>query len=255
MRLRRGGADGGAVPVGVGLISSAAPVSAFVPNFDLLSAPLLIRDFEHAFRVADGPIGDMLSAELLEKQQIRNLGYIDTGMRHVFSTKPIRSIEDLKGKKVRVMENSLHMDTFTALGAIPTPMAMGEVFTALTQGTVDAAENTLQFIYNMKLYEAAKYITKTGHFYGLVIVGLSEKTYQKLPDDLKKIMLEAGHEIALYERELNNADNIFAEEELKKLGIEIIEIDRSKLFEMMAPVMEKYKDILKPELVEIIRNS
>lgn len=236
-------------------IFTNAPAAAFVPEFDLTSAPFVLKDFDHAFRVSDGPIGDLISKLLLEKQSIRNLGFMDSGMRHMFSNKPIRTLDDLKGLKVRVMENSLHMDTFTALGAIPTPMAMSEVFTALSQGTVDAAENTLQYIYNMKLYEVCKYVTKTGHFYGVVGFGLSEKTYQKLPDDLKKIVLEAGREAAMFERELNNRNNIMAEDELKALGVEIIEIDREKLLEMVQPVIEKNRAVLKPELMEEIRNS
>ncbi len=234
---------------------STAPLSAFVPNFDLLSAPMLFADHAHAFRVADGPIGQELDKELLEKQKIRNLGYIDTGSRHVYSTRPVRSLADFSGLKIRVMENSLHMDTFTAFGAIPTPMASGDVFTALSQGTIDAAENTMQYINTMKMYEVCKYVTKTGHFYGIMMICMSERSFEKLPDDLKQIVLDAGREASLYQRKISDEENINSENALKERGVEIIEIDRTQLEKALAPVYEKYKDILKPEILEQIRKS
>lgn len=234
---------------------STAPVSAFVPSFDLLSAPMVFADHAHAFRVADGPIGQKLSEELLAKQNIRNLGYIDTGARHVYSTRPVCSLDDFKGLKVRVMENSLHMDTFTAFGAIPTPMASGDVFTALSQGTIDAAENTMQYINTMKMYEVCKYVTKTGHFYGIMLFGMSERTFSKLPEDLREIVLAAGREASLHQRRISDEENVTSEKALAERGVEIIEIDRAEIEKVLAPVFEKYKDVLKPEIVSEIRNG
>lgn len=236
-------------------VFSTAPLSAFVPNFDLLSAPMLFRDFDHAFAVADGPLGKKLDEELLTKQKIRNLGYIDTGSRHVYSTRPVRTLADFRGLKIRVMENSLHMDTFTAFGAIPTPMASGDVFTALSQGTIDAAENTMQYISTMKMYEVCKYVTKTGHFYGIMMICMSERSFNKMSDDLKAIVLEAGREASLYQRQLSEEENVTSEALLKDRGVEIIDIDRSELEKALEPVYKKYKKVLKPELLEQIRAS
>ncbi len=234
-------------------VFSTAPVSAFVPSFDLLSAPMVFRDFTHAFKVADGPIGKRLDEELLAKQQIRNLGYIDTGARHVYSTRPVKSIADFNGLKTRVMENSLHMDTFTAFGAIPTPMASGDVFTALSQGTIDAAENTMQYINTMKMYEVCKYVTKTAHFYGIMMICISERTFNKLDDELKKIVLDAGREAALYQRKVSDEENVIAEKSLRDMGVQIDEIDRDALAATLAPVFEKYKAVLDPKIMEEIR--
>ncbi|MCC8180883.1 MAG: TRAP transporter substrate-binding protein, partial [Planctomycetes bacterium] len=106
-----------------------AVMSNFVPEYNVLDAPFIFRDYQHAYRVVDGPIGQELDAIWLKKQACRIMGYMDVGYRHIYSSRPIRTLDDLKGLKIRTMQSKLNMAVFNKLGAIATPMAGNEVFT------------------------------------------------------------------------------------------------------------------------------
>ncbi len=233
---------------------STAPMANFVKEFSVYDAPFLYRDDQHAFNVADGEVGQYLNEKMLD-QGIRVLGYLSIGYRHVFSNKPVKTIEDFKGLKIRTMENSMHLATFQALGALPTSMAFSEVFTALQQKTIDAAENSPKNIVDQKFYEVAKYISKTGHFYCLKTIDIAEPVWETLPDDYKTILQDAAKEAVDWQRQVAIEENNQAEQTLKDNGCTIYDFDIEALSNAIAPVYDQFPQDLPADLLEKIRNT
>jgi tripartite ATP-independent transporter DctP family solute receptor len=154
-------------------MTSTGPVPNFVPDVAILDIPFLFRDYAQARAVLDGPIGqDML--QKFEPKGIHGLAWGENGFRNMTNSKhPVMVPEDLKGLKMRTMENPVHIQAYRAFGIIPTPMAFTEVFTALQQGTVDGQENPLSVITAAKLDQVQKYLTLTGHVYSPAVILMS----------------------------------------------------------------------------------
>ena len=145
--------------------SSSGPVPNFVPETKILDIPFLFRDKAHARAVLDGPIGQEMLAKF-DSKGFKALAWGENGMRHMTNSKrSINGPEDLKGLKMRTMENPVHVAAYKGLGIVTTPMAFPEVFTALQQGTVDGQENPLSVIMASKFDQVQKYLTLTGHVY------------------------------------------------------------------------------------------
>lgn len=173
-------------------MTSTGPLGNFVPEVYALDLPFLFRDYDHARNVLDGEIGQ----ELLEKvneNDLVGLAWAENGFRHVTnSQRPVRTPEDLKGLKLRTMENRVHMAAFTGMGASPTPMAFPEVFGALQQGVVDGQENPVTVITASKFWEVQKYVSLTGHVYSPAIFLVSPSLFDGLSDEQKGWFYEAA---------------------------------------------------------------
>lgn len=233
-----------------------AVMTNFVPEFNILDAPFIFRDYQHAYRVLDGDIGKELNAQWLKKQNCRIMGYMDVGFRNIYSSRPIRRIEDIKGLKIRTMQSKLNMAVFNKLGAIATPMAGNEVFTALQQNTIDAAENAVQYVYHQKLYEVTPYITYTGHFYNFCAIMIAEEYFQSLPKDIQEIVLTSAAECVTYQRDLSRQFNEEATGKLKKLGVEFIDsINRQDLVDAVSPIYEEFASVLPAATIERMRKE
>ena len=237
------------------VFASTAGVSQFVPEFSIMDAPFLFNDAEHADACVDGKLGEKLKEAAQTAQKIKILGFMDTGFRHVFSKKNIEDLSGFKGVKIRTMESEIQQATFDSLGAIATPMASSEVFTALQQGTIDAAENSFSYILNKKMYENCDYVIKTGHSYAFACIMISDASFAKLTEEQQKIVLEAGDHAIEVERESVAKMNDESEKKLQdELGVKMIDIDRDQLREAVQPLYEKYAELLNPELVEIVKS-
>ena len=183
--------------VKMGVIQMSGPATTvlvqYVPEFGVLDMPFLFSSPQAGFQALDNELGAHLDKLLMDKVGIHNLGYGYNGSRAISNSKrPIKSPEDLKGLKIRVMESPIYIDTFTALGANPTPMSFGEVFTALQQGTVDGQDNAAPLTVSARFYEVQKYFTDTGHTLSFLPMIMNKKFYDSLPDDLKKVVNEAA---------------------------------------------------------------
>lgn len=144
---------------------SSAVLGAFNPQFFALDIPFMFKDRPGVYRVLDGDIGTQLLGSL-EKVGIKGLAYWENGFRQLTNNvRPIRSPKELEGMKMRTMENEVHIAAWKAEGANPAPLAFGELFTALQQGTFDAQEGPINLFYDMKFYEVQKFITRTNHVY------------------------------------------------------------------------------------------
>ncbi len=190
-------------------LTSTGPLGNFVPQVKLFNLPFLFRDRQSCYEIMDGPIGSKL-ADLFPRIGLRSLGWYENGFRNVTNSKrPIERPEDMKGLKIRVMEDDIFIISMKALGASPLPMAFGELYTALEQGTVDAQENPLAVIYSSRFFEVQKYLAMTGHFYSPAMLLIGEQFWQGLSKEQQAILRDAAVQARDYERKLSvEADRI-----------------------------------------------
>lgn len=198
-------------------------IAASVPEFNLVGLPYLWTSIDAAHDALDGEFGQKLDQKLMETCNIMNLGYADVGFRNITNTKrPIQTPEDLKGLKIRTMTNTLHVDYFTALGAIPTPMSFSELFTALQQKTVDGQENPTALIYNNKLYEVQSYMTVSEHVWTSCPMCISADFFNGLPADYQELLKEAAAATVAKQREYITEENASLAEDIAAAGVEVI---------------------------------
>lgn len=229
---------------------STAPLSSFTTDFLVFDLPFIFKDAPHAREVLDGPIGDRLFATLKD-QMVIGLAYWENGFRSVTNNaRPIETPADLAGLKIRTMENPVHMDSFTALGAAPTPMAFGELFTALQQKTIDGQENPLPIVDTSKFYEVQKYLSLTEHFYAPAPLLVSEDFFEKLPEDIQKAIQEAAYEARDYERAQIDEMNARLLTELEDRGMEINAPDKAPFIEAVQSVYQKYTGLIPADLIQ-----
>lgn len=188
--------------------------------------PFFFKDTTEVQNFIKSPIGKRIENQMINVTGLRPLGYFQRGARHLTSNRPIKHPDDLKGLIVRVPNVPSFVTTWEALGAKPTPMAFSEVFTSLQQGTIEAQENPFAFIKNAGFYEIQEYINLTGHVLGWGYPVIGEKQFQKLPEDLKEILLQAARDMQAYEHKLflQNEQQII--NELKAKGMTFIEVDK-----------------------------
>jgi len=232
-------------------IVSTGPLSGFAPGVTVVDLPFLFNSEEHAYKVLDGEIGQGLLKQL-EPKGIVGLAFLENGFRHITANKKIMTPADLKGMKIRTMENKVHIATFKELGASPVPMVWGEVYTSLGQKVIDGQENPIHIVYANALWEVQKYVNLTGHFYTPYIFAASKKSMDKLSPDLQKIIMDTAKEMATFERNIIKAESGMQMEELKKKGMEMVTVDR-KLFQTASlPVYKQFESQFSKELIDKI---
>lgn len=234
------------------VVTSTGPLGGFVPKMFVVDLPFLFRDREHAYKVLDGPIGrDLLDA--FSAKGIKGLAFWENGFRQITNNvRPIEKPEDLKGIKIRTMENKVHLASFKAFGASPTPMAWSEVYTALQQKTIDAQENPIAIIYHQKIYEVQKYLSLTGHFYSPTPLLMSLKVFESLPKDIQKIMLDTAIECATYERNLLRDSEAKQIAEIKAKGMQVTTPNKKPFLDAAAPVYKEFEAQFGKETIDKI---
>jgi TRAP-type transport system periplasmic protein len=237
-------------------VTSTGPLGGFVPDMNVVDLPFLFRDSAHAYKVLDGEIGRSL-LDRFETVGIKGLAFWENGFRHITTAKkPVVRPADLKGLKIRVMENRVHQAAFRQLGADATPMAWGEVFTSLQQGLLDAQENPIPIVSTFKLYEVQKYLALTGHVYSPAPLLMSKKAWDRLPPELQQIVQETALEVARIQRQLNRGQEQTQLGELKAKGMVVIEEpDRAAFRAAMQPVFEQFQGQFGQGLVQRIVNT
>ena len=222
--------------------SSSGPVPNFVPETKILDIPFLFRDKAHARAVLDGPIGQEMLTKF-DSKGFKALAWGENGVRHMTNNKrPVNVPEDLKGLKMRTMENPVHVAAYTGLGIVTTPMAFPEVFTALQQGTVDGQENPLSVIMASKFDQVQKYLTLTGHVYSPCILLMSKPAYDKLSAADKQAFLDAAKEGVKANRARVDEDDSKGVAELRSKGMNVNEnVDKAKFVAMLAPVNAEFE--------------
>ncbi|MEC5212640.1 tripartite ATP-independent transporter DctP family solute receptor [Polaromonas sp. CG_9.5] len=235
--------------------SSSGPVPNFVPETKILDIPFLFRDKAHARAVLDGPIGQELLSKF-DSKGFKALAWGENGMRHMTNSKrSINGPEDVKGLKMRTMENPVHVAAYKGLGIVTTPMAFPEVFTALQQGTVDGQENPLSVIMASKFDQVQKYLTLTGHVYSPGIFLMNKEAFDKLSAADKQAFLDAAKEGVKANRARVDEDDAKGVTELRSKGMTVVEnVDKSKFVAMLAPVNAEFEKQFGKANIERIRN-
>jgi len=218
-------------------LTSTGPLPNFVPDVAILDIPFLFRDYAQARAVLDGPIGQELLAKFPPKGMI-GLAWAENGFRHMTNSKhPVNQPEDLKGLKMRTMENPIHIEAYRQFGILPTPMAFTEVFTALQQGTVDGQENPLSVITSAKLDQVQKYLSLTGHVYSPAIFLMNKAQWDRLSDSDKQAFVDAAKEGVKVNRARVDDDERRAVADLRGKGMNVVEnLDKAKFQAVLAPV-------------------
>ncbi len=185
--------------VDAGIVTNAV-VAQMEPAFQINDLPFLYTSEAQAQKVLDGKVGADLAA-LLAKKNIVVLGYMEGGFRHMINNKkPVNAPADVQGVKYRVMQNPLFIDMFNSLGGAAVPMAWGETFTAVQQGTIDGLELPVAVIDNSKMFEVTKFLSLTNHTYSMIALLISKKAMDKLTPDQRKAVIEAGKSATALQR-------------------------------------------------------
>ncbi|MDI9389407.1 MAG: TRAP transporter substrate-binding protein [Synergistota bacterium] len=240
----------------MGVVDSAiitgGPIMNFMPKFGVFDLPFLFSTPEQAYRVLDGEIGKKMLEEMAQHGW-KGLAYGERGFRNLTNSKhPVSTPEDMKGLKIRLMQNPVYVDSFRALGANAVPMAWTEALTALQQGAIDGQENPLNVIVSFNLFESQKYLAITRHAYAPNVIMMSMKTWEKLSPELQSIVQDAAVKAAEANRTYDNEKEAEWLQFLKDKGMEVTTPDTAAFREAVKPVYEKYEEEFGKELVEAI---
>lgn len=221
--------------------TSTGPVGNFVPEVKIVDIPFLFRDYDHARKVMDGPIGQDILTKFPSKGLVA-LGWTENGFRHMTNSKrAIVKPTDAAGLKMRTMENKVHMEGYRTFGILPTPMAFPEVFGALQQGTVDGQENPIPVILSSKFSQVQKHLSLTGHVYSPALIITSPRLMNKLSDADKKTFYEAAKKAAVAQRKKVNDDENNGIAQLEKEGMSVVKnVDGQSFREALKPAYAGY---------------
>jgi tripartite ATP-independent transporter DctP family solute receptor len=203
---------------------SNAPLTNFVPELKIFDMPFLFRDEAHMIKVLRGPVLQDIS-NIVAKRGIRLLGVFNIGVRHIMSKKPIKSIADLKGLKIRTMQSKYHMAAFNAFGANATPISYSELYSSLQTGVVDGAEAANTNYFEKKFYEVAPYWGQVGWTILTGPIVIAEKKFASLPKNVQKALIEGGNKAAIWEQDYYASVDKGRLDDLKKAGVKITKLD------------------------------
>ena len=228
-------------------------LSRTVPELEALSLPFLFTSREQAFRVADGPIGKEIDRKMADKG-LTLLGFMELGARHVTNSKrPIRTLEDFKGLKIRLQPNETHLATFRALGANAVAMDVKELYPAMQQGVVDGQENPFAIIAANRYFEVQKYMSNTGHFFDFITIVAHRKTFEALPPAQQKAIRDGMDAAVRYQRErakLQETDSIVT---IRQRGVQYDEVSPKLVADMRTATAGIVDDVRKRAGDDLVR--
>lgn len=208
-------------------------------SFEALQLPYLINSYDNEIKVLTSPAAQALLDDLATVG-LKGIAYGEAGRRHFLSAKkPVRTLADMQGMKIRVIPVPLHLDIWKAAGTAPVGMGYGEIYTSLQTGVIDGVEINVTSVDSEKLWEPAKYFTYTGHYFWPGGIVYNKAKFDKLPPDIQKAMIEAGHDIIKPQIEdvKNNEAKIVAK--LKGLGVKFYEFeDLAEMRKRVQPVID-----------------
>lgn len=229
---------------------TSGELSTYSPKFSVFSLPYIFTNKKEVFAALDGKVGGLLEEEL-DKQGFKLVAFYDTGFRSIFNGKrPINGIADLKGLKIRVINDPIMIETVNTLGALATPLAYGELYMALRQGVVDGAEQPPVALYTMKFYEVSKYFSLTNHFYDLNVVVMGKKFFEKLSPGQRKAILEAGKDTQDFERRLWNEHEKDVIGKITAAGMPVNELDLAPFKQAVMHIIEKNKSRVGQDVID-----
>ncbi|MEO6270996.1 MAG: TRAP transporter substrate-binding protein [Lautropia sp.] len=224
------------------LRTSLGPAGPVVPDVNVFNMPFVFRNEAHMRAVIDGPIGDEILDKITKSpSRMVALGWMDGGSRSLYTKKPVRTPEDLKGQKVRMMGNPLFVDTMNAMGGNGISMGYAEVYSALQTGVVDGAENNPPSYFTSNHYTTGtRYYSQTNHLIIPEIFVMSKIAWDKLSKDEQALMKKFSREAQMEQRQLWDKSVADYTAKLKAAGVEFIDVDQKLFYDATAPVRAKY---------------
>ena len=226
-------------------IGGVANFQRNVPELGITVLPYLWKDIKRQFEVLEGPSGKELEKRMLAAG-FYSLGFWDNGFRHVSnSRKPIQTVDDLKGLKIRTLPTPVHTGFFKACGAAPTPMDFTELFEALRTGVVDAQENPPSMTYTARFYEVQKFYSLTGHVNEVGVFIMSKGFYEKLPKDLQAAVDQAAKNARAWQWAENEKDNQKYLKDMEKAGMKVNTLSEAELGKFRKIAHDQYPEAIK----------
>lgn len=235
------------------MASGTAIWGTVAPKLQILDLPFLFRDYEHIHKTMDGEVGAALTKYVEERTGVRIMAYYDSfGFRSVVTrNKQVKSIDDMKGLKLRTLPSPIYVKAVELMGASPTPMAFGEVYTSLQTGVIDGYEHDANTTLMQKFFEVTKYFALTHHISGVLGLTASAKSIDALPPDMKKAVMDAAKEAAVYQRKRAPEEDEKSMVELKKKGMIFTTVDRKPFAAKAEPFLMSFsKDVQADDLVK-----
>ena len=224
----------------------------WAPKAALLAIPYAFKDMAEMDKAVNGPLGEEIKKDIIEKAKVVPLAFFARGPRNLTSKTPVKSVDDVKGLKMRVPNVPVFMQFWRGVGAQPTPMAFGEVFTSLQTGVIDAQENPLALIKSASFFEVQLYVNRTDHVRSWIDLAIGEKSFNKLSADQKTAVQEAAKRAQVYERQLMLADEQKLESELKAKGMTFVDTDQTGFAKKAKEaVLAAAKEELKPTIQKL----
>lgn len=228
----------------------------YIPAMGMLVLPFMFESAEDFYKAMDGKVGKRFEELMEEKTNMKVIAWLDGGgVRDVYSVKPLKSLADLKGLKIRTPESPAFVAMFKAFGANPTAISAPEMYTSLQQGVVDAMEGTAETAVTYGITDLAKTCLQTHHIYNEGSLVINKDAFNDLPDDLQKILLECAADMETYERNLNTQMVEDFKKNIVDAGIEIVPVNLDEAKQLVAPVYEEFigGDPLKQEIYDLLR--
>lgn len=236
-------------------LTSPAAVTTMMPNLSIFDAYYVINDQETAYAAMDGEIGDQLAKDA-EELGMKLVAWCENGFRNLTCKVDVKSMADLKGIKIRTMENTLQMEAWKALGTNPTPMSFGDVFTALQNGTIDAQENPLGIIFTNSFMDVQDYLVLSQHVYTPMPIYINMNKYNSMTDNQKAVYDYCVEYMETWQRARNLEMNDLILANLKATGTNVIELNDETIKEFQdainnAGVYDLVRDeMTNPELLD-----
>lgn len=237
-------------------VPSNGVLTNFIPSMRIFEVPYLFDSREHMYKVVDGEVGQHLS-DAMSSKGFRKLAFYEAGIRHIMTAKkPVNSLEDLKNMKIRTMEIPAHVASFNAFGAKATPLAYGELYSALQSGVVDGAEAANSNYYAKQFHRVAPYWAQVGWTMLVADLIMSESRFASLPADVQQAVLEAAQESAVIERAAYAKTD---ENLLEQLQAEGVTVTYPDVAPFRAAAESVYKSVINDKetkgMLEIIRST
>jgi tripartite ATP-independent transporter DctP family solute receptor len=229
---------------------NVAPMNGVCPMTMVPTMPFLFRSVEHMRKSLDGPVGDEI-LKSCESAGYVGLAFYDSGARSIYAKKPIKTVADAKGLKIRVQQSDLWVALVSAMGANATPMPYGEVYTGLKTGLIDAAENNIPSFDTAKHVEAVKVYSKTEHSMAPEILLMSKVVWDKLPPNEQAMVRQAAKESVAVQRKAWDEQEAKSLANVKAAGAEIVEVDKKSFQAVMGPVYDKF--MTTPDMKRLVK--
>ncbi len=238
-----------------GVFTSIAYFSRSIPEYEAVSLPFLFDSREQAFALMDGEVGDYLDAKMADEGFV-NLGYMELGFRHVTNdVRPIETMADFEGLKIRLQPNEVHLDSMRAVGANPTPMDISEVYSALQQGVLDGQENPYNIIATRGFDEVQTYLSDSGHFFDFINAVANKEKFDALSAEHQEAVREAMHTAVLWQRKEAAAQEEKFREILIERGMTFTPISdevRAELREATSGVVDGLRERIGDEPIDLV---